>query len=134
MAFYSSGSVGVWITSPAYAETLAPQTSRTILHIVLCATRNPYINVRLLSPVVKNLKVIAKFKPGLMDCLNQVWFFVILGPTTCKSSWNISGPILVKFLKAAVYSAISSAIEVSYWPRAGRLKSQSLIHHLLFLL
>ncbi|KAH3863878.1 hypothetical protein DPMN_026884 [Dreissena polymorpha] len=33
-------------------------------------------------PVAKNLKVIANFKSGLMDCLNQVWFFVILGPTT----------------------------------------------------
>ncbi|KAH3837147.1 hypothetical protein DPMN_110526 [Dreissena polymorpha] len=41
-----------------------------------------------------------------MDCLNQAWFFVILGPTTCNSSWNISGPILVKFLKAAESSAI----------------------------
>ncbi|KAH3838836.1 hypothetical protein DPMN_112252 [Dreissena polymorpha] len=69
-----------------------------------------------------------------MDCLKQVWFFVILGPTTCYSSWNISGPIQVKFLKAAGSLAISSAIKVSYWPRAGRLKSQSLIHHLLFLL
>ncbi|KAH3736251.1 hypothetical protein DPMN_042814 [Dreissena polymorpha] len=69
-----------------------------------------------------------------MDCLNQVWFFVILGPTTCKSSWDTSGPILVKFLKAVGYSAISSAIKVSYWPRAGRLKRQSLNHHLLFLL
>ncbi|KAH3858387.1 hypothetical protein DPMN_101010 [Dreissena polymorpha] len=69
-----------------------------------------------------------------MDCLNQVWFFVILGPTTCNSSWNISGPILVKFLNASGSSAISSAIKVSYWARAGRLKSQSLIHHLIFLL
>ncbi|KAH3892413.1 hypothetical protein DPMN_016531 [Dreissena polymorpha] len=69
-----------------------------------------------------------------MDCLNQVWFFVILGPTTCNSSWNISGQILVKFLKAAGSSAISSAIKVLCWPIVGRLKSLSLIHHLLFLL
>ncbi|KAH3700013.1 hypothetical protein DPMN_074976 [Dreissena polymorpha] len=89
---------------------MASQTSCTILHIVLCATRNPYINLRLLFPVAKNLKVIANFKSGLMDCLNQVWFFVILGPTTCNSKWNISGSILVKFLKAAGYSAI----KVSY--------------------
>ncbi|KAH3702724.1 hypothetical protein DPMN_077750 [Dreissena polymorpha] len=67
-----------------------------------------------------------------MDCLNQV-IFVILGPTTCNSSWNISGPILVKFQNAAG-SSVSSAIKVSYWARAGRLKSQSLIHHLIFLL
>ncbi|KAH3832621.1 hypothetical protein DPMN_105913 [Dreissena polymorpha] len=87
-----------------------------------------------MSPVAKNFEVIANFKSGLMDCLNQVWFFVILRPTTCNSSWNISGPILVKFLKAAGSSAISSAIKVSYWPRAGRLKSQSLINHLFFLL
>ncbi|KAH3715959.1 hypothetical protein DPMN_058675 [Dreissena polymorpha] len=65
-----------------------------------------------------------------MVCLNQVWFFVILGPTTCYSSWNILGPIVVKFLKAAGSSAISSAIKVSYWPRAGRLKT----HHLLLIL
>ncbi|KAH3842005.1 hypothetical protein DPMN_115493 [Dreissena polymorpha] len=69
-----------------------------------------------------------------MDCLNQVWLFVILGPTTYNSSWNISGSVMVKFLKAAGSSAISSAIKVSYWPRAGRLKSQSLIHQLLLLL
>ncbi|KAH3715877.1 hypothetical protein DPMN_058591 [Dreissena polymorpha] len=49
-----------------------------------------------------------------MDCLNQAWFFLILGPRSCNSSWNISGPILVKFLKAGS-SAISSAIKVSYW-------------------
>ncbi|KAH3833177.1 hypothetical protein DPMN_106479 [Dreissena polymorpha] len=28
-----------------------------------------------------------------MDCLNQVWFFVNLGPTTCISSWLDSGEV-----------------------------------------
>ncbi|KAH3855401.1 hypothetical protein DPMN_097968 [Dreissena polymorpha] len=111
MAFHSSGSVGVWITPLAHQ----------------CTVTAP-------PPVAKNLKVIANFKSGLMDCLNQVWFFVILGPTTCNSSWNISGPILVKFLNASGSSAISSGIKVSYWARAGRLESQSLIHHLILLL
>ena len=71
---------------------------------------------------------------SLRALLQNVSCFSILGPILVRISWNVSGSILMKFLKLFTSSPTSSAINFSYWPYIGRLRSQGLTHTLLLFL
>lgn len=119
--------------------TIASQTSRTMRLMVFCGTRLPYCislyvepdamcqRVRLhasrkykCADVGLHVNVMATFyKPGSKGARQLVVSFVSVGLSLLTSSSNISGGILMKFLKARGSSFVSFTISLSYIPSCG---------------
>ena len=138
-------------TSSPYSARMASQVCLTMTEMVLCATLKPNIRLLYFSPVAKKRSVMASLHPGLMDCLYHVSYFSILGPILCKTSLNMAGSILTKFLnehprpQAPHQSIIVTIVQPPREPRLHAIPpgpwstpslsvNQYLVHHNLILL